>query len=316
MSGCCVVDSLDDEEPMTPSTSIQPQASSAMSQDHTERHEGGLPTPSEDWNESDLRRAVLDNECQCTVDPSSLTTCNDEDETVERLQQQKRQRRFRRRHRRAFVGGQTSSNSLDELQHQYRPRPRLVQSSASLVSAPSGSEVAAAGYCRKDAWNWTRVGYQSMPPGNSAVVDPLPLQNGRSWRETTAAAGAPTRTARFTVPTPVIDGGLRSQDSALHAAKPLPLTTTWLANRVQTTIARRPPRHARDAWSKSQEIHPKTSASGSGSGGSGGVASLRGSSSVTLIPVRRRSSLHAVFVDDTRTAVLKDVVIPMPSYHT
>jgi len=82
VSGCCVVDSLDDEEPMTPSTSIQPQASSAMSQDHTERHEGGLPTPSEDWNESDLRRAVLDNECQCTVDPSSLTTCNDEDEKV------------------------------------------------------------------------------------------------------------------------------------------------------------------------------------------------------------------------------------------
>jgi len=175
--------------------------------------------------------------------------------------------------------------------------------------------VAATGYSRKDSWNLSGVGYRFMPPGNSALVDPLPQQNGRSWRETT-----PTTTATFTVPPGLIDGGLRFQGSTPHIAassKPLPLTTTWLANRVQTTIARRSsaPRRARDAWSKSQEIHPKTSASGGSGGSSGGTASLRGSSSATLIPVRRRNSLHAVFVDDTRTAVLKDVVSHMPSYY-
>jgi len=130
VSGCCVVDSMDDEEPPTAVASTStppPPATSVTSQNHTERHAaGGLPTlSSEDWNQSDLRRGVPDNVCQRTGDPSNLTTCNDEDETVERLQQQKRQRRFRRRHRRAFVGGQPSSNSLDELQYQYRTRLKL-----------------------------------------------------------------------------------------------------------------------------------------------------------------------------------------------
>jgi len=160
-----------------------------------------------------------------------------------------------------------------------------------------------------DPWNWSvREASCRSTPGNYVVVDHLPLQNGNSWPGTSAAAAAAaaTRTARSTTAPPLIDGGLhlsdaqsRSQDSTPHAPRPLTMTTTWLANKVQTTVAC-PPRRARNAWSKSQEIHPKTG---------GGVTSLRGSASATLISVRRRSSQHAVFVDDSRTAVFKDVVI-------
>jgi len=75
-----------------------------------------------------------------------------------------------------------------------------------------------------------------------------------------------------------------------------------------TTCPRRvvqEPGDSRARRSKSQEIHPKT-----GGGGGGALCSLRASASATLITaVRRRNSHHAVFVDDSRTAVLKDVVI-------
>ena len=305
----CVPDSLDDDDP-APSTSLPPPPTSATlptSQAHTERLTDGLLMPADDWNQSDLRRVAsgVVTDCQCPSDSSNLAVCHDEDESVdllhERLQQKRRQRQFRRRQRATRVG-QPSSNSFDELQH--RTPPKLVHSSASLTSAAPGSETAVV-YRRRDAWNWTaREGSCRSMPENCVAVDPLPLQNGKS-RPEWSATSASTRTARSTA-SPVVDGGLRlpdawSQRSTLHAGKPLTMTTTWLANRVQTTVAY-PPRRARNAWSKSLEIHPKTG---------GGVSSLRGSASATLISVRRRNSLHAVFVDDSRTAVLKDVVIPI-----
>lgn len=308
----CVADSLDDEEPAPSTLPPLPASTEKLSSDqfHTERHVGDLTTPVDVWNRSDVRPVVsgVDSDCQRHAGSSSLSVCNDEDANVEqrrqRLQQQKRQRQFGRRQRRV-ASGQPSSNSLDELQQ--RTPPKLVQSSASLTSAPCG-EVPAA-YCRKDALKSTASdGVYRSTPGNSVVVDLTPLQNGNSWQES-PVTGATLRTARSTAP-PLIDGGLRlpdpwSQDSTLHAARPLPMTTTWAANKAQTAVSCAP-RRARNAWSKSQEIHPKTS---------GGVCSLRGSASATFISVRRRNSLHAVFVDDSRTAVLKDVVIPFRCWH-
>jgi len=343
----CVVDILDDDEPARSSSPPPPPpppqttATLPTSRSHTERHAGSnFPTPADELNQPGFRRMAsgVNNDCQCPRGSSSLSACDDEDanveESLQRLQQQKRQQQFRRRQRRAAIGQpssnsldelqpssnsldelQPSSNSLDELQPssnsldelQYRTPPKLVQSSASLTSA-AGGDVAAAAYCRKDAWKPTvNDGSCRSTPANSVVVDLQPLQNGNLWHETSAAV-ATVRTARSTT-SPPTDGGLRlpdswSQESTLHAAKPM--TTTWLANRAQTTVGC-PPRRARNAWSKSQEIHPKTS---------GGVCSLRGSASATLISVRRRNSLHAVFVDDSRTALLKDVVITSACFYS
>ena len=135
-------------------------------------------------------------------------------------------------------------------------------------------------------------------PTNSVVVNPLP--NGSPWR---VAAAASRRTGLSTAPLPP------SFDGELPDASPrsVTMTTAWLANKARTTVARRArsawsksPWSPKSPWSKSQEIHPKTNST---------LCSLRGSaSSAALLSVRRRSSLHAVFVDDSRTAVLKDVV--------
>jgi len=221
-------------------------------------------------------------------------------------QQQQRRRQFLRRQRRQATAGQPSSNSLDDLQR--RTPTKLVQSSASLTSAPGGSDAAAAACCGNDGAMSTAgdASCRPRPRTSSVVVDMLPLQNGDRPRETPAAAAATTRTARSTA---TVDGGLRLPDARLqdpalqqHTARSI-MTTTWLANKAQTVLGYPAARRARNAWSKSQEIHPKT-------GGGGGVCStLRGSASATLISGRRRNSLHAVFVEDPTTALLKDVVI-------
>jgi len=296
----CVAYSLDDDEAARSTSPPLTIATLPASRPHNEHRVGDFPTAADNWNQSALRRMVsgVDNDCRRS---SSLSVCYDEDANTEqhlqRLRKQRQRRQFRRRQQRAATG-QPSSTSLDELPQ--RTPPKLVQSSASLSSAPV-SDVAAQSCCFKDAWKSTTSDSSCRStPTNSVLVDLLPLQNGNLCQPNSSAIAATTRTARSAAP-PLTDGGLCrpdrwSQDSTLHAAKPM--TTTWVANKAQTTVGG-PPQRARNAWSKSQEIHPKTG---------GGVSSLRGSASATLIPIRRRSSLHAVFVDDSRTAVLKDVV--------
>ena len=284
----CVPDSLDDDEPpppLPPPASTTPPTSQFYSDD--------LPTPADDSKHSGFRlvQPAANDDRQCPGGPSSQAVRDDEDANVQRrrqrLQQQKRQRQFRRRQRRVATG-HPSSNSLDDLQR--RTPPKLVQSSASLTSAPTDEMT----YCRKDAWKSTGRDASC----NLSAVDPLLLPNGNLRPDS-----ATSRTARSTA-RPSVDGGLRlpddrSQSWTPHAARSMPMMTTWLANRAHSTVAC-PPLRARNAWSKSQEIHPKTG---------GGLCSLRGSASATLIPVRRRNSHHAVFVGGSRTAVLKDVVI-------
>jgi len=260
----CVADSFDEYEVARPCT---PPPT---------RHLRADDRPPDAWSRSNVVSG-LDNECHCPGRSSSLSACEDQDFTVDqrrqRLLQQRRQRQFRRRQRRVATEP-PSYTSLDELQR--TTPPKLVQSSASVGEEDALKSTVGDTICRPTT-------------ANSTVVDLSPLLNG------TAAA---TRTARSTV-APVVDGGLRLPDnSTLRTARSLQMTTSWVANRGQTAVCCAPHR-ARNAWSKSQEIHPKTG---------GGVCSLKGSASATLISVRRRSSLHAVFVEDPRTAVLKNVV--------
>jgi len=285
-----VPDSFDDDE-LPHLAPPPPPSATATSHIHNDRFSGDLPSVVDDCDQSRLVSGT-NSDRQCPDDTSTPAVCVDEGANsrwhVRRLQQQKRQRRLLRRQRRLATGlGHPSSNSLDDLQR--RTPPKLVQSSASLTSAP-GDEVAAAAYCYQNGWKST--GRQDSRQRNSQVVDGRPLPNCSVLRQETSAS----KTSRSSVDWGLRRPDARSQDSTPHGVRSLTMTTTWLANRAYSTVVGAP-RYARNAWSKSQEIHPKT--------GGGGHCSLQGSAN----PVRRRNSLHAVFVDDTRTAILKDVVI-------